>query len=184
MTDRHDEYLRQEIELHKRLAGVYTQKRYLPEFSRIFQRHWNERMVRIGGLVAMLAGGARAAAAEEQPAKSTSKAIGLNHVALRVTDVSRSVDFYKRHLGMRVIRQSERNSFMDCGDDNFVALFRGEQPGLDHYCYTIRDYSPDATAERLRAAGLSPRRQENRLYFDDPDGLTVQVSGRRDSWPG
>ena len=50
MTDRHEEYLRQEIELHKRLAEVYTQKRYLPEFSRIFQRHWNERMVRIGGL--------------------------------------------------------------------------------------------------------------------------------------
>jgi SAM-dependent methyltransferase len=50
MSDRHEGYLRQEIELHKRLARVYTEKRYKPEFSRIFQSHWNRRMIRVGGL--------------------------------------------------------------------------------------------------------------------------------------
>lgn len=50
MSDPHSDYLRQEIELHKRLAGIYTDKRYRPEFSRIFQNHWNSRMIRIAGL--------------------------------------------------------------------------------------------------------------------------------------
>ncbi len=39
--------------------------------------------------------------------------------------------------------------------------------------------------ETLKAAGLKPERHENRVYFDDPDGLTVQVSGKNDwsDWP-
>jgi catechol-2,3-dioxygenase len=28
----------------------------------------------------------------------------------------------------------------------------------------------------LEAAGLSPRRVSDRVYFDDPDGIEVQVS--------
>ena len=34
------------------------------------------------------------------------------------------------------------------------------------------------TFETLTAAKLKPRRHENRVYFDDPDGLTVQVAGK------
>ena len=76
------------------------------------------------------------------------------------------------------------NHLAHCGNDNFVALFRGKEPGIDHYCYTIDDYDPGAVVARLEDAGFSPRRRENRVYFDDPDGLTVQLSGRRSSWPG
>ena len=36
----------------------------------------------------------------------------------------------------------------------------------------------------LECAGLNPRRRENRVYFDDPDGLTVQIAGPRSSRPG
>ncbi len=52
MASEHDAYLRTEIELHEKLASVYTDKRYRPEFSMIFQRHWNRRMIEISGLEA------------------------------------------------------------------------------------------------------------------------------------
>ncbi len=103
-------------------------------------------------------------------------AIGHNHVALSINDVARSRDFYKKHLGLAVMRERDgQNCFLRCGE-HFVALFRAAEPGLDHYCYTIKQYAPAAVVDKLNAVGLNPRRVENRVYFDDPDGITVQVS--------
>jgi hypothetical protein len=31
--------------------------------------------------------------------------------------------------------------------------------------------------EKLKAAGFKPRREGNRIYFPDADGIEVQVSG-------
>jgi len=139
-----------------------------------------EAVMRLGAVALAMAGGSRLVKAEEQPS-STFSATGLNHIALRVSDIPRSREFYKRHLGLSVSSESESNCFLDCGRDNFVALFRGDTPSLDHYCYTIENYDPDEAVSTLQRAGLSPRRRENRVYFDDPDGLTVQVAGSRGS---
>ena len=153
-------------------------------------------VARMGTVIAAIAGLQRVAVASQPAAVTTQKthrltdgvkpkpkaatfeALALNHVALKVTDVARSRDFYKRHLGLGVRSESgDRMCFMNCGK-NFVALFRDKKPGLDHYCYTIRDYQPSIAVERLRAVGLSPRRTENRVYFNDPDGITVQVAAK------
>ena len=93
-----------------------------------------------------------------------------------MTDVARSRDFYRRHLGLSVRSDdSPATCFMNVGPD-FLALFRGEEAGMDHYCYSVPGYDPTAAVARLREAGLEPRRTANRVYFPDPDGLTVQVS--------
>jgi len=122
----------------------------------------------------------RAPAAEESAFAST----GLNHLALRVTDVARSRDFYVKHFGFGVLRDNAPgNCFLECGD-NFLALFRGNPAGLDHFCLTIEDYDPAVALQRLEALGLEAHRVENRVYFKDPDGLKGQLSGRFSSWPG
>lgn len=106
----------------------------------------------------------------------TFRATAVDHVALRVTDVPRSRDFYVRHLGLRPTgRCSESSCFLDCGDD-FLALFRGETPGLDHYAFTVEGYGASRAVESLRTAGLEPDRRGNRVYFPDPDGIEVQVT--------
>jgi len=143
-----------------------------------------EAVMRLGALILAAVGSGGVVAADRRP-QSTFRATGLNHIALRVSDVARSRDFYSQHLGLEVIRESgASNCFMSCGPDHFVALFRGSEPGMDHYCYTVQGYRPADVVERLRAAGLQPRRSEDRVYFPDPDGLTVQLSGDRDAWPG
>ena len=53
---------------------------------------------------------------------------------------------------------------------------------MDHYCYTVPDYEAGKVVDRLKAAGLDPERHSNRVYFEDPDGLTVQLAGS-DHWP-
>ena len=129
---------------------------------------------RLSGFVA-LAGGAGALAAEGLQSPSTFQAIGLNHIALTVTDIRRSREFYVRHLGLAVERESGGSCFLTFGGD-FLALFRGENAGLDHYCYSIKDFSLDRAADRLRKQGIEPRIQGERIYFDDPDGLEVQLA--------
>jgi catechol 2,3-dioxygenase-like lactoylglutathione lyase family enzyme len=109
---------------------------------------------------------------------STFEAVGLNHIALRVTDVPRSRDFYVKHLGLTVTSEDgERNCFLDCGNQ-FVALFRSDTAGMDHYCYSIKNFDLGVAEEKLLGQGLKPRvhRQGGRIYFDDPDGLEVQLA--------
>lgn len=110
---------------------------------------------------------------------STFQATGLNHVALNVRNVPRSRDFYIKHLGLKVLRESgEENCFLGNGEGFFLTLFKGEQPGLNHYCYTIPAYDADQVEAKLKAAGLKPRREDNRVYFPDIDGIEVQVEGK------
>ncbi len=127
----------------------------------------------IAGLTGLVGAAASARAAQ---AESTFTATEINHLALSVTDVSRSREFYQKHLGMTLRSDDSPHSvFLNCGSD-FLALFRADKPQMDHYCYTIEGYDAADAVARLEAAGLKPRRRSNRVYFDDPDGLEVQVS--------
>jgi catechol 2,3-dioxygenase-like lactoylglutathione lyase family enzyme len=132
---------------------------------------------RLMGLGAALAATARAAAAQ-QAEGATFQATGLNHVAINVRSVPQSRDWYIKHLGLKVVREGgEDNCFLGGGGDFFLTLFKGETPGLNHYCYSIKEYDPDRAEQKLKAAELKPRREGNRIYFPDTDGITVQVAG-------
>jgi catechol 2,3-dioxygenase-like lactoylglutathione lyase family enzyme len=54
---------------------------------------------------------------------------------------------------------------------------------VDHIAFSARDY--DAVTERLARAGIEPVRNDvsgggpRQLFFDDPDGLRVEINIRR-----
>ncbi len=74
-----------------------------------------------------------AASAHTVPAfGSTFRGVALNHIAIRVTNVQRSRDFYQKHLGTPVIHEAETNCFLGLGK-NFLTLFQNQTPGLDHF---------------------------------------------------
>jgi catechol 2,3-dioxygenase-like lactoylglutathione lyase family enzyme len=108
-------------------------------------------------------------------AESSFKAVNINHIALSVTDVARSRDFYKKHLGLEVTREGGNNCFLSFGS-NFLALFPGPKPEMQHYCYSVAGYNVENAARKLREAGIEPEIESNRIYFPDPDGLTVQLA--------
>jgi catechol 2,3-dioxygenase-like lactoylglutathione lyase family enzyme len=149
-------------------------KKEISSLVRDFEQGRISRRQLVGWLAALAAGaGGGRAAAEE---RSTFESTGLNHIALRVTDVERSRDFYVEHLGLEVSSEYlPGKAFLTCGE-NFVALFRGGEPGLHHYCYTIEDYDQQEAAAKLRAVDLEPSLQGGRIYFPDPDGITVQLA--------
>jgi catechol 2,3-dioxygenase-like lactoylglutathione lyase family enzyme len=131
----------------------------------------------LGGLLAGRAGG-------EEAAPPLFAADGLNHLALDVTDVARSRDFYERTCGLKVIADRSPNVCFLAAGEHYVGLFRSTTPGVDHFCFNIPVYDAGAVEAKLAGAKLAPFREENRVYFRDPDGITVQLSGKWDTWPG
>ena len=154
----------------------YIAERLVDQFERglLSRRQLASRLIGLGAALAATSSTAGAA----QDRKGTFQATGLDHVALDVKEVARSRDFYIKHLGLEVIRDGgEDNCFLGSGGDFFLTLFRGDRPGLNHYCYAIKEYDADRAEEKLKAAGLKPRREGNRVYLHDPDGIQVQVAG-------
>ncbi len=142
------------------------------EAGRITRRQLVKNVGALAGSLALL-GGARPGA-EATPFTS----VGLNHIALRVTDVKKSRDFYTKLLGLKTVRENlPGNCFMTTGE-NFVALFQSKKAAMDHYCYSVKDYDVKKAAKTLEAQGIKPEVHGNRIYFPDPDGLKVQLSSK------
>ena len=73
---------------------------------------------------------------------------------------------------MRIIASSAPPA----GGHFFLTLFRGDKPGLNHYCYKIKGFDTrEGGGGALKAAGLKPELVERRVYFLDPDGIKAQV---------
>lgn len=124
-------------------------------------------------LSAAMVGGAAIPALAENG--SSFYATGLNHIALNCPDLDVSRDFYVKHLGMKVVRDNSSSCFLTC-ENNFLALFRSSESSLNHYCYSVKDYDVAQAEKKLESEGLNPRRAGNRIYFDDPHGVEVQLS--------
>src|SRR5438552_413773 len=93
----------------------------------------------VWGLTALMAAAAtgRSDTAYAQQRSSTFQALGLNHLALRVTDLDRSQAFYERHLGMtRIMSGVASPRLMACGP-HVLNLFKAAAPQMDHVCFTV-----------------------------------------------
>jgi len=122
--------------------------------------------------------------ADLDPGDSTFRTLGLNHVALTVSNVQAMADFMGEHLGTSEIRIEESRGFLAAGANNFVGLFSGDEPGLNHVCITVDGYDPDDAMARLAAAGLEPKRTEDRVFFEGPDGILFQIASTWGDYPG
>lgn len=134
----------------------------------------------VSGLTALVAAAAtgRGGTVSAQPPASTFQALGLNHLALRVTDLDRSQAFYEQHLGMTLIPTGDRSSLrlMACGP-HVINMFKAAAPQMDHVCFTVPNYDVKDAIQRLRAKNIVPDVEADRTHFLDPDGYKLQVGG-------
>jgi catechol 2,3-dioxygenase-like lactoylglutathione lyase family enzyme len=126
----------------------------------------------------------------------TIKTRGTNHPALFGLSYDKTVDFYTRVLGMRLVLEQpnldDPNSvhlFFETGPGQFIAYFvpkRGSdiegrvQPGaLNHIALNL-DGDLDEAMAALRAEGVAfsgpiDRGYERSVYFRDPNGIVVEL---------
>jgi catechol 2,3-dioxygenase-like lactoylglutathione lyase family enzyme len=116
--------------------------------------------------------------------------LGLRHVALNVRDIRKSLEFYSIVLGMQVEwMPDEENAYLTSGQDNLALhqLPEGSEPGpvqtVHHIGFVVRKPDDvDVWAERVRKQGIrlaqepkTHRDGARSFYFNDPDGLLIQL---------
>ena len=82
---------------------------------------------------------------------------GLHHIAMNVTDIGRSIDFYRDAFGFTLLRQlgtSPRAAMLDMGDGAILELFeRPQAVRLDGHLIHLALKSTDVDADYTRALG-------------------------------
>ena len=131
----------------------------------------------IHGLTALAAaGGAGHAAAQTTPFKATR----IDHISIQVTDMARSIEFYEKIFGLRVINEDKENEIVRMGVTRIiVSLHRKPPVGIvDHFAIAIDDFNREAVTAELAKHGLTAEQNLDYGFFvRDPEGIPVQIVG-------
>lgn len=119
------------------------------------------------------------------------------HIGLNVTDLERSIQFYKKNLGFKVLWESEDEShrFASLGENQSLYLtlweqsdgsFPTDRPGLHHLSFKVENVEVIERIERrLRENGAEilhgglvahgDGQASGGLFFLDPDGIRLEI---------
>lgn len=108
------------------------------------------------------------------PHPRSPRLVGINHVALEVTDIDAALAFWRACFGAQPSGREEGAAFLDLGDQ-FIALMDTRAPSDEleaHFGLVVDDKR--AAEQALSAAGaeILPGRH---LDFRDPFGNRIQV---------
>ena len=112
---------------------------------------------------------------------TTLRAKTLNHVSLIVSDLDRSVAFYRRLFGLEVKSMQTGGVNLGVGDA-FLGIYQAganATPHINHFCFGLERFDPDRTVAALERSGLRAESRERdgvtQVYCADPDNLRVQL---------
>jgi lactoylglutathione lyase len=120
----------------------------------------------------------------------------IDHIAVHVRDIERSIDFYQKHFGFRHYFQhpaaaGHQIAYLKLGDTVLELTHRPEGSRMEgfHFCLETEDL--DAAVKDLQAKGVeivraphaTPAREEResgwrRVVFQGPDGEQIELRGR------
>jgi lactoylglutathione lyase len=121
--------------------------------------------------------------------------VGLAHVAIKVTDLDRSLDFYVNRLGFpEMMRLNNEDGstwlvYLRITDDQYLEVFPGAETdrapgwnanGMNHMCLAVEDI--DAVVQRIEDAGIAlllPLKLavdgNRQAWIEDPDGNRIEL---------
>src|SRR4051812_16508591 len=81
----------------------------------------------------------------------------LGYIALNVSDVGRSRDFYEKQVGLQVSGAAEGIAFLRCSEDHHtIALYGSDKPGLKRAGFEMKSAAAlDQLGARLAAEGIA-----------------------------
>jgi len=120
---------------------------------------------------------------------------GLGHVAIKVTDLDRSLDYYINKLGFPEMMRLKKDDgstwlvYLRITDDQYLEVFPGAENdrapgwdanGMNHMCLAVEDI--DAVVQRIEAAGIAlllPLKLavdgNRQAWIEDPDGNRIEL---------
>ena len=119
------------------------------------------------------------------------KTEGVLHFSLPVTDLDRSGKFYNELLGMKLIQQTPRMVFLQCGEDYLILAKAKTKETSDspkgspvHHAFKVAPENFEPSIEVLREHDVEVFNIEDRqegvfwgkqAYFLDPDGNKLEI---------
>ena len=125
----------------------------------------------------------------------------LLHTMIRVLDLDKSIDFYTRHLGMKLMRRTDYEggrftlAFVGYGDEDDTAVIElthnwdqikpyDQGDGFGHLAIAVSD--ADAVCKAMELEGVhvprpaGPMKGGTRIiaFVDDPDGYKIELVQR------
>ena len=116
--------------------------------------------------------------------------VGYQHIALKVKDLGKALDFYQKRLGFEYFLDLKRDDgtvwivYLRLSDSQYLELFPGaetdrapgrEANGVNHLCFEIEDMH--ATVARMKANGITMLSEIKtgldgnlNAWIEDPDG--------------
>jgi catechol 2,3-dioxygenase len=132
------------------------------------------------------------------PVSKLPSQITLGPVALTVSDLPRSLDFYRRAVGLRLIGEDDRVAVLGVGQRPLLELTAvpgaGRVPwrtGLYHFAlllpsrHDLGQALRNLIATNTRMTGGADHLVSEALYLDDPDGNGIEIyrDRPRSEWP-
>ncbi|MCB1675806.1 MAG: VOC family protein [Halioglobus sp.] len=126
----------------------------------------------------------------------------IDHVVIRATDLEAMVAFYRDVLGcklergpgdFRLAQLRAGLSLIDLVDARGPLGRKGgdlpdhSAPNMDHVCFQLDPWDPEAVLEQLERHGVDHSGVEQRygasgmgpsIYIQDPEGNTIELKGR------
>ena len=102
----------------------------------------------------------------------------LNHVSITVSNLQRSVEFYRNVFGLPVQSENKAAELVQLKlGPSHLSIRRGDGPkGVDHFAIGLDRFNKDSVIADLKARGAVPREDPGAgLHVVDPDGLNVQL---------
>ena len=144
--------------------------------ARFDQGTLSRRQLMQGLTVLAAAGGAAPATAQTTPFRATR----IDHISIQVTDMARSIAFYEKIFGLKILGEDKENEIVRMGVTRIiVSLHRKPPVGIvDHFAIAIDDFDREAVTAELAKHGLQAEQNlDYGFYVRDPEGIPVQIVG-------
>ena len=121
-------------------------------------------------------GGVGRALAQDTPFKSTR----IDHISIQVTDLPRSVDFYRKIFGLSILNEDKANEIVRMGVTSTIVSLHHKAPTgiVDHFAIAIDDFGRESATSTLERHGLTAETNlDYGFHVRDPEGIPVQIVG-------
>jgi catechol-2,3-dioxygenase len=106
------------------------------------------------------------------------EAVTVNHIAVSVSDLRRSRNWYCKTFGLQVIQESDQSVLLGFGESMLVLRLDANPGTVSHFMFGINQFNAVDLKTRLLEQGLQPQQDSDSFHVRDPDGLNVQVGDR------
>lgn len=107
------------------------------------------------------------------------KVCGINHITLKVSDLPKSVEFYRDILGAKIVHKGNTDVYLDfCGiwicllEIKNAKPMNKDQTGIDHVAFTIKEEKFGAAVKQL----LENKVRITRGPLERGGGMTVSFT--------